>query len=285
MGIMFALIALGCWGVGDFLIQRSTRAFGDWTALFFICAVGTILLAPFSVYEIFTSPLSEIGLALLFGSAVFMLLASLFQLEALKRGKISIIEPILTLEILSAVLAGSMFLNEHLTRNQLIFIALIIVGIFLASVRSFSHFKSAHLEKGIWFALLGGLIMGGTDTLFGAGAREVSPFLVAWFTTTFMAIITFLYLWHKKRLGEIVQGWKTHKKLICLVGFFDNTAWVAYPASMLFIPVGIATSISESYIVINIILGLKLNKERVSPHQYPGLALTVVGVILLSLTL
>ena len=30
IGILFALAALVFWGFGDFLIQRSTRKFGDW---------------------------------------------------------------------------------------------------------------------------------------------------------------------------------------------------------------------------------------------------------------
>ncbi|MEK7110702.1 MAG: EamA family transporter, partial [Patescibacteria group bacterium] len=47
MGIVFALTALFAWGIGDFLIQRSARKFGDWAALFFIDIFGTIVLLPF----------------------------------------------------------------------------------------------------------------------------------------------------------------------------------------------------------------------------------------------
>ncbi|MBU3978359.1 EamA family transporter [Patescibacteria group bacterium] len=50
MGILFAFIALFSWGIGDFLIQKSTRKFGDWLALFYICAFSTVVLLPF-VYK------------------------------------------------------------------------------------------------------------------------------------------------------------------------------------------------------------------------------------------
>jgi hypothetical protein len=34
IGVGFAFIAMLCWGVGDFLIQKSARKLGDWETLF-----------------------------------------------------------------------------------------------------------------------------------------------------------------------------------------------------------------------------------------------------------
>lgn len=47
VGITFAFIAMFCWGFGDFLIQKSTRKFGDWETLLLISLVGVIILFPF----------------------------------------------------------------------------------------------------------------------------------------------------------------------------------------------------------------------------------------------
>src|SRR3989338_9502110 len=47
LGIIFALIALVSWGVGDFFIQRSARKFGDWESIFAIEITGLVVLLPF----------------------------------------------------------------------------------------------------------------------------------------------------------------------------------------------------------------------------------------------
>ncbi len=47
VGIGLAFVAMLCWGLGDFLIQRSTRKIGDWETLFIISAFGTGILLPF----------------------------------------------------------------------------------------------------------------------------------------------------------------------------------------------------------------------------------------------
>ena len=47
MGILLAITALIAWGLGDFLIERSARKFGDWVALFYMTSFGAIVLSPF----------------------------------------------------------------------------------------------------------------------------------------------------------------------------------------------------------------------------------------------
>jgi len=50
VGIGLAFVAMLCWGIGDFWIQKSTRKVGDSEALFFITAFGAAVLLPF-VYK------------------------------------------------------------------------------------------------------------------------------------------------------------------------------------------------------------------------------------------
>jgi hypothetical protein len=47
MGTLFAFIALISWGIGDFLIQKGARRFGNWITLFYITALVSITLFPF----------------------------------------------------------------------------------------------------------------------------------------------------------------------------------------------------------------------------------------------
>ena len=100
MGILFALGAMVCWGVGDFYIQRSTKKFGDWESLFVISLTGSIIIVPFiykdldSIYNLFRN-----NYYILTTTASLFLLTALIYCEALKKGKLSVVEPLGALEL------------------------------------------------------------------------------------------------------------------------------------------------------------------------------------------
>src|SRR5688572_3789888 len=94
IGIIFAFAAMLCWGFGDFLIQKSTRKFGDVETLFLTSLFGAIVLLPF-IYKDLSIVFTAIPqLLLLTGASVVLLVAALLDFEALKRGKIAVVEPI-----------------------------------------------------------------------------------------------------------------------------------------------------------------------------------------------
>jgi len=113
-------------------------------------------------------------------------------------------------------------------------------------------------------------------------AREISPLMINWFTSVFLALVTLVGLVGKSQTSQLFGDWRKAKKLIISVGIIDNLAWVFYAYATLYIPIAIAVGISESYIVLASGLGLMLNREKLRPHQFLGLILAVVAVILLA---
>lgn len=284
MGIIFATLALLSWGLGDFLIQKSTRKFGNWVALFYITAFAAVTLFPF-VYKELAGLLTasrDSGLLLVAGAMVF--LAGMLDFQALKVGNISVVEPIYALEVPITALLAFLLVKERLTWPQVALIASSLVGILLVSTHSFRGPKKIDLEKGVWYALLAALGMGVVNLLFGMGSRDTSPLLINWFTSFFVALVTLAYLAANRRLAGIVRSWREHKVLILAVSLVDNMAWVAYSYSALYIPIAVATSISESYIALAAILGMVFNKESLKRHQWAGLCLAVVSVVVLART-
>lgn len=281
MGVLFAFLALVGWGIGDFLIQRSTRRFGSGIALFFITAFASIVLFPFVFHELFFLADPK-NLFILLITSVVLLVASLFNFEALRIGKIAVIEPVYAFEIPITAALSWFLIKEDLSMPQILLIFFIILGIFLVSIKKFSFFKKFHLERGVWLAVLTTICMAGTNFLFGISARETSPLFINWFTSTFIVIAVFLYLIFTNRLNDLSKCWREEKRLIFSVGFFDNLAWVAYAAATVFIPIAVAIGISESYIALAAILGLVLNKEKLYRHQKIGLAVTITACICLA---
>lgn len=282
MGILFALVALLSWGIGDFLIQRSARKFGDWIALFYITAFGTIILFPFVYREVIPLLWNQTAFLILLGAGIVMTVAAYFNFEALRIGKISVIEPIFAFEIAVAAGLSSILIKEHLSPIQIILVLAIMVGIFLVSARALHHFKNIRWEKGLVLAILGTIGMGFSDFLYGTGGRITNPLLVNWFAAAVVALISLFFLVMESKAKYIISDLKNNSRLALSVSFLDNLAWVAYTYAILYIPIAIATSISESYIALAAILGMKFNKEKLKRHQKFGLALTVVAAIILA---
>lgn len=282
MGLSFAFLALVAWGVGDFLIQKSARRFGNWQALFFITALGTIVLFPFIAKDLPALWASSRELILLTATSAIIFLAALFYFQALRIGKISVVEPVFALEVPITALLASFILREHLTLTQILLVVLVIVGIFLVSTRQLGFFRTMTWERGVQFALLATVGMGLTNFFVGVSARTTDPLMINWFLSLFIFIACLVYLTISGQWRKTFSHWQTEKRLIFAVGIIDNTAWIAYAYSTLYLPLAIAVSISESYIALAALLGILLNREKLKGHQYLGLIITVLAVVILA---
>ena len=115
------------------------------------------------------------------------------------------------------------------------------------------------------------------------GSRATSPLMINWFTSLFIAAVALIYLAFTSKLSAIREDMKHGKVLIFNTVFFDNLAWITFSYAMLYIPIAVATGISEGYIAFAGALGLLFNKEKLRRHQWVGFFLVVVSVVLLSL--
>ena len=134
LGIIFAFAAMLCWGFGDFLIQKSTRKFGDVETLFFISFFGAGVLFPFVYNDIPTILSAKKDILLLFGASIVLLIAALLDFEALKRGKLAIVEPIYALEIPVASVLAFYIIKETIASIQIVLIASLAIGLILVSL-------------------------------------------------------------------------------------------------------------------------------------------------------
>jgi drug/metabolite transporter (DMT)-like permease len=280
MGLFFAVLAIVGWGVGDFLIQRSVRKLGDWEALFFITLFATVVLLPFVYSDI--AQLSSSEWLVLTGTSILILVAALFDFEALRVGKISIIEPVYAMEVPVTIALTTLLIREMLSPTQLTLIAVLLLGVFLISNKHLGRIHVRTLERGVLAAVVATVGMGASNFLFGFASRASGPLMINWFTSAFMAAATILYLLWGGEGHKIMRQWRANKRLILAVGLADNTAWVAYSATALYMPIGLATGMTESYIALAAVLGMVYNAERLRIHQHVGLVLAVGAVILLA---
>jgi len=285
MWMIYVLIAIIGWGFGDFFIQRCTRKYGDWEPLFAITLFGVVVLFPF-VYKDFPEVFSfSKSLAVLVAASVVLFFAAILDFEALKRGKIAIVEPIWSLEIPVSALLAFFVLQESISIIQVILIVSLIIGLVLVSLRTTHFSHRILLEKGAFIALIAAIMMGAANFFIGWGARITNPLLVNWFVNIVIALGCLIFLAEKHRLKRLVKDIKANKKLWLAMCVFDNAAWIAFAFALSLIPMGITIALSDSYIVIAVLLGLIINKEKLKSHQIIGMVIAIISALVLAYTL
>lgn len=281
-GIALSFIALVCWCFGDFLIQKMVRLMDVWRCLLMIGLGGIIMLLPF-IYEPLVEAIKnpqQIIFLLITGAIASC--SAIFVLKALKLGKIAVVEPILSFHILVAVLLSLVVKHEQLSVLQFIFIGVIFSGILMSVISPREMHQKYELEKGIILGIIGATFMGIESFFVGVTSLETSPLLTMWIISIFFTIIPVIMIsWHRewKLLGF---NFKNATLLIVCTSIIDNLAWIAFAAATIFIPISISASISQSYIAGTVLLGVLINKEKISTNQLLGITLTIICVVGLS---
>lgn len=281
-GIAFALGALLLWGFGDFFIQRSTRAVGVWKTLFFNDLFAVVVLTPFIISDLGRAAAGDFLLLGLL--SVITAFAALFDFTALKEGKIAIVEPLLGIELPITVGLSVLFAGEKLSLPELSLMGAVFVGIVLAVTihRDHLHYNRRLFEKGVLFAGLGAIAMALMNVLVGLGSQRTSPLFTVWFFSVVLAIICGAYLLLKGEWKNFGSDLRQSGAIILKQAVVDNAAWVSFAFATTLIPIAIATTISESYIALAVLLGIFVNRERLERHQLVGVILAIAGVLALS---
>ena len=71
-------------------------------------------------------------------------------------------------------------------------------------------------------------------------------------------------------------------KKLALSLFLLYTTTAPFAFAMSLAPIGIVVALSESYIIIAVILGLTINREKLKLHQKLGLVISIFAAIILA---
>lgn len=278
VGILFALGALVCWGFGDFLIQKETRLAGIWQTLFYNTLITAVVLAPFTLGKLSLLKEPEI-LKLLFFTAGITLLVVWVECEAFRRGKLAVVEPIMSFELPFTVLLGVTLGAEKLNVSQILLIGAVFCGIFILAYRKTD--KRSLLERGAILALLSAVVMAGVNFFTGSTSQEIGPVFTIWFIDILLLVGSIVILLFRKETKTIIPHFTKNPISAILMAVFDNAAWLFFAASVMLIPISIAITISEGYIILAVLLGVFINREKIRRYQWVGVLITVVSVITL----
>ena len=283
LGVGLAFIAMLAWGIGDFFIQKSARRIGDIEALFCMTLFGSIVLSPF-VYKklpaLFTG--SHQTLAVLGILCVVLFIAAILDFEALRVGKLSVVEPIWSFEVPVSALLALIILKETINLERIVLIISLLFGLALVSLKNKIELRKLILEKGTLIALIAALIMGGANFLMGWSSRLSDPIMANFIADIFMASVLAIILLLQGKIRVTIKDFILNRKILLQMSLLDKIAWVAFAFAMSLAPIGIIVALSESYIIIAVVLGLTINKEKIRFHQKIGLVMSIISAIVLA---
>ena len=282
-GIALAFVAMLCWGFGDFCIQKSTRKIGDLETLFFITFFGAVVLAPFAYKNLpalFSGSWDTIIVILVL--CVVLFFAAILDFEALRVGKLAVVEPIWSFEVPGAALLAFFILGEKVTLFQIALIVALLTGLVLVSLKRNTNFRKVLLERGTILAFFGAVMMGAANFFMGWSARLSDPVMANFLSDVFIAVLTGLILIFTGRFRSTIRDIASNKSVLLQMSIADKAAWLAFAFAMSLAPIAIAVALSESYIIVAVLLGLFINREKLQFHQKIGLILAIASALTLA---
>ena len=287
-GVIAALCALVGWGVGDYLIQKLVRTIGNVRTLFYGGFFGAVVMLPFAWSHLPTFMAGGWKPALLVGAMSAIVFSyAFFNFEALRKGKIAVIAPVLALELPLTVLLAVTLAGDALTTWQLIVMMIIFCGFYYVIHRKESdgEWKEIAFERGVALALVGVLGLALYNFSVGIASRSLSPVLIVWLISVVVTMLSLATMAIRRELTPafLIEPLRKQAPLIfveciCVVG-----AGVAFAYATSQMPISIATAISEGYVALSVILGLALNHEKLRRSQMYGVVVTIAGILILAL--
>jgi bacterial/archaeal transporter family protein len=298
IGLMAGLIAMLCWGIGDFLQAIPIRKLGTLKTMFFahilVLGVSIVFLL---VYMLNNGVIlmDTMNFALLAIGGVINVAALYFFFRSFEIGEVSIVAPISATYSLITVFLAFVFLGERLTFLKYFAIFVIVCGIVFTSgdIRKLKHFHTAKGVKeafitlllwGVYFFILG-IVSNNISALNSSGSLN---YHVAANLFIFSGLINAVLLVGYSALrGGIVSLKELKAKNILLIflinlGLF-NLAWFAISYGIAQDLVSFVTPVSSLYPAVTVVLAVIFFKEKLAKSQKLGILAILLGILLISI--
>jgi drug/metabolite transporter (DMT)-like permease len=293
LGIILGLIGAVSWGIADFWARFASRRIGAYRTLFFVQAIGFVVL---SAYMKFTGGFGHRiapgwqPWALAAVAGVLNVIGSLALYYSFQVGVMSVVAPVSTsypaLTIALALASGE---RIHAIRGA--GLAVTLLGVILAST-SFAPEATqastdagasphAHLTKGVGWAIVAALGFGFLFWFLGfhvvpAVGSVVSVWVIRVTSFSALALVAAPARQSLRFPGGGVW-W-----LLVGIGVLDTAAFVAGSAGLAIGPISVVTVLVSLYGAVTVLLAWVFLRERLERSQWLGVALIFAGLVLVS---
>jgi drug/metabolite transporter (DMT)-like permease len=282
--ILFGVLAALGWGVSDFAAAMIAKRVGVlWTVLG-VHAASVGVAALYFVLVVGFVPISPTQWAALVGLAGIGLTTYFGIYKALQVGPVAIVSPIISAYAVVVILLAVIFAGERLGGLQIIAVSASIGGVVLASLNlnKLSSLNSI-VSRGALLALMGMLAIGVWQFSLGIITREMGWFLPL-FVSRGIALAFLLPVTAVASSGQWKQFTIRLVIAVSLAGMVELGALFAFARGTEIGVISIVAAASTIYPALPMIGGLVIFRERISPTQYVGLFVALLGLTMLALS-
>ncbi len=252
---------------------------------------------PFLIFPYIFITIPQIGsqywIALLVDGTL-NILATIFQLKAIKSSDLSLTIPLLSFTPLFLLVMSPLILGQYPTLLGIIGVILIVIGSYILNIKRrvlttqktsseyLDPFKAMITEHGPKLMLIAAFLLSITSTIDKIGVLNSSPLFwavsVHLFTTVTLApVLIHEYRNHIKLTGIDVR-------LLFAVGFFSALAIVTQFIAITTLLVPYVIAIKRTSAVMSVFFGYIIFKEKGIKGRLIGSAIMVLGVVLITLS-
>lgn len=303
-GILLGLVCALCWGTADIFATVVARRLGTLTTLFFSHMWGllfVLILLAFTWRPLALTPQALLlSLPAGLGLGVLLAIGYFAFYRGLELGPLAIVSPLTSADGAIAVLLAILFLHESLGVWQGSALLILFLGIVLVSLEGTSPVaffktmnKSVFAKGGTKWGLVAMIVFG--LVLFGTGAAAQMD---GWFLPIFwmricsaliVASVRLLQQWRLRTQTISVQHTKyesTNSWLIMIgfaavAGLLDTAGHFLYSFNTHIVATGIAAAVGSCFVLLPLLYGAFVLREKLAIHQTIGVGLVLVGLILL----
>jgi drug/metabolite transporter (DMT)-like permease len=294
IGIMLAILALVGWGTYTVFLKKIVNKLGEYTCLLFNHFIAVILLGVIAVFTTrLKMPSDFVIVAVLVGSILGAATVYLFY-KAINAGSVGVVSVIASLHALWTAIAAMFLFGEQLNADKYLAIGLILVGAALAAIERFKipkEFDEHHLSEFAREAFSKGaglaVVVSVCWTIYNIAVKyttiELGPHrTAAYFETLVLVFILFAFL-TKPAKDLVTWPKKDQWKPLLVSSMLFALGAIGFYFALVYLPVSTLLPIVSAAPAVTVIGAAVVLKERVRVHQYIGIALAVVGIVILAM--
>ena len=251
---------------------------------------GSVMFVPLALVLFLLYPIDPPGYLYALVSTVFQSLYFIFLSRAYSRGDLSLVYPVARgiSPILIPLLAVPL-LGEQVTLPAALGIALIILGIYVVSwwgrFRKILARPSTLLrDRRFLFAVLAGIAIAGYSLSDKRGVEHVQPFLYMYLQTIGAAVLLAPYIIHRYGWAAVKKEWTTNTRAMLTASVLIFVAYGLALTAFSLAQVSYMAPAREFGIVVGVLMGVFLLKERFGRGRVLGSGFIVGGLALISLS-
>jgi uncharacterized membrane protein len=251
---------------------------GDLSVVYLGLVFASVFLLPFACASVICSGLVPRGLLFIIATGIVHSFYFLFLSRAYTHGNISVVYPLARgCGVVGTAAVAFVLLRESISALGLSGIVCTGLGIIVVGLENVGHAAS---RKGSIYALLVGLTMVFYSIVDKMAVAYVEP--VVYITGLFLLSMFFLtpYLLTTRR-SELARAWRNHKRYGLLIGIGSAAGYLIILFVFRVARVSYVVAVREVSVAIGAILGMTYLGEARSKRKVLGIALIVLGLILI----